>query len=367
MEQSSISSDLIRGHIDTIILYTLIDTDKYAQQISDAIALKSDNKYEINQATLYSSLKRLENLKYITSYWNDANDGRRKFFKITETGIKATKDNVETWSVSRVIIDKLMNCPNEENNEQNSVSYEQNSANYTNNEQNSNSNDKDLNFRTVLNDLISVEDVEEPKQEIENIKSEIIEEITNENQEIDNSSIENIQVISDEIQENLNIDFSDMILNAEQEGYKLRVSSRESLKQHLINYGNVNLISAFIVFIISCLEFLLIGKKCIPSFLTGGHIALFCGILFVFPLIFTYLTIFKKNYKNFKINGDRILTSSIIVFNCLILLFALNFIFNTDFNNLSQLAVKVFYPLCICFDAIIFFILQFTFIKYKKI
>ena len=32
MEQQ-ISSDLIRGHIDTIILHTLVSSDKFAQQI----------------------------------------------------------------------------------------------------------------------------------------------------------------------------------------------------------------------------------------------------------------------------------------------------------------------------------------------
>ena len=64
MEKPSISSDLIRGHIDTIILHVLSFGDKFAQQISDEINVKSENKYQINQATLYSSLKRLENLKF---------------------------------------------------------------------------------------------------------------------------------------------------------------------------------------------------------------------------------------------------------------------------------------------------------------
>ena len=52
MEQHSISSDFIRGHIDTIILHSIVDTDKFAQQISDSIDKKSQNKYQINQATL---------------------------------------------------------------------------------------------------------------------------------------------------------------------------------------------------------------------------------------------------------------------------------------------------------------------------
>ena len=107
--QPAISSDLIRGHIDTIILHTLLESDKFAQQISDAVENKSDNAYKINQATLYSSLKRLESLKLVDSYWHDFDGGRRKYFKITEAGKQTVENNLSSWAYSRSIIDKLMN------------------------------------------------------------------------------------------------------------------------------------------------------------------------------------------------------------------------------------------------------------------
>ena len=110
MEQQAISSDLIRGHIDTIILHTLLDGDKFAQQISDAVEEKSGKEYKINQATLYSSLKRLESLKHVTSYWNDSPSGRRKYFKLTDAGKNSVETNLSSWSYSRAIIDKLMDC-----------------------------------------------------------------------------------------------------------------------------------------------------------------------------------------------------------------------------------------------------------------
>ena len=110
MEQQVISSDLIRGHIDTIILHTLLDGDKFPQQISDSIEDKSDKEYKINQATLYSSLKRLESLKYVRSYWNDSDNGRRKYYNLTESGKNTVESNLSNWSFSRAIIDKLMDC-----------------------------------------------------------------------------------------------------------------------------------------------------------------------------------------------------------------------------------------------------------------
>ena len=110
MEPQAISSDLIRGHIDTIILHTLVDGDKFAQQISDFVEEKSENEYKLNQATLYSSLKRLEGLKYVVSYWNDTVGGRRKYFKLTDLGKNTVENNLSNWSYSRAIIDKLMDC-----------------------------------------------------------------------------------------------------------------------------------------------------------------------------------------------------------------------------------------------------------------
>lgn len=109
MEQKAISSDLIRGHIDTIILHTLLEGDKYAQQIIDTVEEKSNKKYQLNQATLYSSLKRLENGEYVKSYWYDSDTGRRKYIKITPKGVDFVNENLSNWSYSRAIIDKLIN------------------------------------------------------------------------------------------------------------------------------------------------------------------------------------------------------------------------------------------------------------------
>ena len=64
---SSISSELIRGHINTIILRTLYDGDKYGYEIINEIEDKSKGQYTLKQPTLYSALKRLESQDFVTS------------------------------------------------------------------------------------------------------------------------------------------------------------------------------------------------------------------------------------------------------------------------------------------------------------
>lgn len=106
----SISSDLIRGHINTIILRALYDRDKYGYEIINEIEEKSRGQYSLKQPTLYSALKRLESQDYVTSYWGtgDTNGGRRKYFQITEKGRAIVEQNLAEWEYSRTIIDSLI-------------------------------------------------------------------------------------------------------------------------------------------------------------------------------------------------------------------------------------------------------------------
>ena len=108
-EEKSISSDLIRGHINTIILRSLSDSDKYGYEIIAEIERKSCGQYSIKQPSLYSALKRLETQGFVTSYWGGtAGGGRRKYFSLTEDGRTITEQNRSEWEYSRTIIDSLI-------------------------------------------------------------------------------------------------------------------------------------------------------------------------------------------------------------------------------------------------------------------
>ena len=108
-DSGAISSDLIRGHINTIILRTLYDGDKYGYEIISEIEEKSRGQYALKQPTLYSALKRLESQDYVTSYWGGvSNGGRRKYFQITDKGRKVVEQNLAEWEYSRTVIDSLI-------------------------------------------------------------------------------------------------------------------------------------------------------------------------------------------------------------------------------------------------------------------
>ena len=108
-DDRSISSDLIPGHINTIILRALCDGDKYGYEIIAEIERKSHGQYSIKQPSLYSALKRLEKDGYITSYWGGSvGGGRRKYFSLTDEGRAIAEQNQSEWEYSRTVIDSLI-------------------------------------------------------------------------------------------------------------------------------------------------------------------------------------------------------------------------------------------------------------------
>jgi PadR family transcriptional regulator PadR len=108
MIDNKLSSDLLRGHTDTIILGLLARGDKYGYEITKLVHERSEKLYELKEATMYSSLKRLEKDGHITSYWGDETQGgRRKYYRITPSGRDLYKSNKRSWDFAKQILDKL--------------------------------------------------------------------------------------------------------------------------------------------------------------------------------------------------------------------------------------------------------------------
>ncbi len=109
MLDNKLTSDLLRGHTDTIILKFLAGGDKYGYEITKLVYENSAHEYELKEATMYSSLKRLEQDGHIISYWGDETQGgRRKYYRITTTGREQYESNKRNWAYAKRILEKLL-------------------------------------------------------------------------------------------------------------------------------------------------------------------------------------------------------------------------------------------------------------------
>lgn len=111
----SISSDVIRGYNDTIILYLLKDEASYGYEISKQIKNMSDEKYVIKETTLYSAFTRMEKNGYVESFFDEdtSNGKRRTYYRITEAGRQYYRDKCEEWKITKEVVEKFIVEENE--------------------------------------------------------------------------------------------------------------------------------------------------------------------------------------------------------------------------------------------------------------
>ncbi|WP_368654211.1 PadR family transcriptional regulator [Ornithinibacillus sp. 4-3] len=104
-----IRSDIIRGHLESIILRLIYENDQYGYEISKQISLRTENRFQIKEATLYAVFQRLEKKELIESYYGDvSHGGKRKYYRITTLGKAYFKETVKEWKELKEIIDLFM-------------------------------------------------------------------------------------------------------------------------------------------------------------------------------------------------------------------------------------------------------------------
>lgn len=104
-----ISSDVIRGYNDLIILSLLLEQASYGYDISRQIRSITEDRYIIKETTLYSAFNRLLSQNYIESYSAYSEQGRqRTYYKITESGRTYYKEKCQEWSLTKNVINHFI-------------------------------------------------------------------------------------------------------------------------------------------------------------------------------------------------------------------------------------------------------------------
>ncbi|MBQ9867418.1 MAG: PadR family transcriptional regulator [Lachnospiraceae bacterium] len=107
---AGISSDVIRGYNDTMILYILKQEPSYGYEISKRIRSISEDKYIIKETTLYSAFSRMEKNGYIESY-EAAGDGsgkKRTYYRISEAGLNYYREKCNEWELTKDVVQRFI-------------------------------------------------------------------------------------------------------------------------------------------------------------------------------------------------------------------------------------------------------------------
>ncbi len=106
---TEISSDVIRGYNDTMILFILLDEPSYGYEISKRIRALSEDKYIIKETTLYSAFTRMEKNGYVEAYSQNAENGKKRtYYKITEQGKQYYEEKCAEWNLTKEVVGKFI-------------------------------------------------------------------------------------------------------------------------------------------------------------------------------------------------------------------------------------------------------------------
>lgn len=103
-----ISKELMGASSMPLILSILQKQDAYGYEIMKLLEKLTDGRLIWKEGSLYPVLKKLEELKYIKSYWNVKDfDRPRKYYKILASGKKALEESKEDWKLMEGIFNNL--------------------------------------------------------------------------------------------------------------------------------------------------------------------------------------------------------------------------------------------------------------------
>ena len=107
-----LSSDVMRGYNDTIILHILMERDSYGYEISRQIEKRSGGKYNMKETTLYSAVTRMEKRGLISAYHGKESFGRpRTYYTITDLGRQYYQEKCTEWAITRQVVDQFTHFP----------------------------------------------------------------------------------------------------------------------------------------------------------------------------------------------------------------------------------------------------------------
>jgi PadR family transcriptional regulator, regulatory protein PadR len=93
-----LSSDMLKGTLDMMILRTLSAGDAHGHTVAKVIERTSENVLEVKQGSLYPALHRLENRGWLSSYWGASENNRKaKYYRLTAAGRRRLTLEASRW------------------------------------------------------------------------------------------------------------------------------------------------------------------------------------------------------------------------------------------------------------------------------
>src|SRR5436305_12585907 len=103
-------SEILQGTLDLMVLNTLASMGSlHGYGIARRIEQISEEALQINQGTIYASLVRLIQKRWISGTWGTSDNNRKaKFYSITKAGRKQLHTEAQNWERNSTVIGRVL-------------------------------------------------------------------------------------------------------------------------------------------------------------------------------------------------------------------------------------------------------------------
>jgi transcriptional regulator len=90
--------EMLQGTLDLLVLRTLAIGPAHGHTIAHAIARQSEDVLQVEHGSLYPALHRLEDRKWIASFWGTSDNNRRaRYYRLTPKGRAQLVEQTSRW------------------------------------------------------------------------------------------------------------------------------------------------------------------------------------------------------------------------------------------------------------------------------
>jgi PadR family transcriptional regulator PadR len=103
-------SDILQGTLDLMVLQTLDAMGPlHGYGVARRIEQISEDVLQLNQGTIYASLLRLQQRRWISASWGTSDNNRKaKFYAITRTGRRQLAAQAQNWERISAVMMRML-------------------------------------------------------------------------------------------------------------------------------------------------------------------------------------------------------------------------------------------------------------------
>lgn len=103
-----VSKELLKGSTGTLVLTVLSQRSMYGYELIKELDGRSGGVFALKEGTLYPILHAMEAECWVQSHWEESGGRKRKYYTVTEDGIKQLKLKTEEWRIFSGAVDAVL-------------------------------------------------------------------------------------------------------------------------------------------------------------------------------------------------------------------------------------------------------------------